>query len=105
MMSKVVDDEDALALATYFRASLHVFESRERVRNLFAADAPRSGGDDHRETVQQVELPKERRLKFSPRTAFAKHCKLRHRAAEIGVAHLPLCVVRRAECLERGKKS
>src|SRR6476661_6481253 len=105
MMSEVVDDHDAVTVATHFGTPLHVFEGRKRVFDLFATYTPCIRGDDHGKTVQQIELAEERSLKLFPRESFAIDRKLRQAAAEVRIAHLPLRVVSRTECFHCCEKS
>src|SRR5262249_36743877 len=104
MMREVVDDEHALFLATHLRTSFHVLKTRQRALNLVFADSPRISRNDHSETVQQIKLADERRLKLAPRLVLAKHFEPRESFAKLSITNLPLRARVRAESLKTREK-
>src|SRR5215212_4526717 len=104
MVSKVVDHEHALFLATHFRTSLHVLKTRQRALDFVFADVPGISRNNHGETVQQIKLAHERRLKLSPRLVLTKHFEPRQSLAKLSITDLPLRARISAESLEPREK-
>src|SRR6185369_16955965 len=90
MMGEIVDDQHAALFATYLRASLYILKAREGSTNLFLADAPGVGRDNHSETIEKIKLAQQRRLKLAPRLVLAINFKPRQSLAEVSIANLPL---------------
>src|SRR3982751_4737299 len=92
--------------SAFDRADLHSafdrFESIERFLDLFLAYAPCICGDDHCQTISNVELTYQLRLELTPIMAALKNSEPRCISGKINVTGLPLCVVARSERFDGG---
>ena len=104
-MCKIVDNNHAAFLPANFGAAAHVLKSTQRAGDNLAAQSPSFGGDDHCQTVQQIEVADQRRFKLAPRLAFADDGKLAQLAGEIHFAETPLRLLIRAEGFELREES
>ena len=66
MMSKVIDDRDAVDFTANFATPAHALKSAERIGDGLAFNSPGVGGDDRRQGIAHVKVANQRHLKPGP---------------------------------------
>src|SRR5215210_4587887 len=99
-MRKVVYDSDAALRPPHLHPTTHALKRPQRIVDGFRFDAPGVGGDDHCQTVADIEITDQCRLKLAPCLAFAKDAKAGQLIRIVKITRLPHRVRAGAEGFE-----
>ena len=71
MVGEVVNYRDSAFLTANLRTPANILEASQRIADCLARNPPGVGSNDHCQTIEQIEVADQRRLKLSPFLAFA----------------------------------